>query len=300
MFRAMGELRFACQPSSDPHSSKEAPWLLPAERIAPSRGSRRSAALVPVRRSIAEDLFEQVRKILAANRTYTHEHQATRFAMLRRLVYCGECGSLVLPAWTNNHGREYRYYTCSKKVKSGYKKCSLPSLPAGELEKIVVEQLRSLLRHPDVIAHTFREVCASSQSGPDATTVSRLEELRGHRHQAEQAARSLLNLNDPEGPFVQAELKRINGEMKLLGDSIRGLESVPNSTRAVELSEVTKALQQLDPVWEVLYPEEQSRVLELLVESVTVSKHSVDIHFRANGIEQIVDELTPMSERTDG
>ena len=34
-----------------------------------------------------------------------------------------------------------------------------------------------------------------------------------------------------------------------------------------ELSEVTKALQQLDPVWEVLYPEEQSRVLELLVES---------------------------------
>jgi hypothetical protein len=80
----------------------------------------------------------------------------------------------------------------------------------------------------------------------------------------------------------------------------RSDESVPNSTRAVELSEVTKALQQLDPVWEVLYPEEQSRVLELLVESVTVSKHSVDIHFRANGIEQIVDELTPMSERTDG
>ena len=85
--------------------------------------------------------------------------------MLRRLIYCGECGSLVMPAWTNNHGREYRYYTCSKKVKTGYKKCSMPSLPAGELEKIVVEQLRSLLRHPDVIAHTFREVCASSQSG---------------------------------------------------------------------------------------------------------------------------------------
>jgi hypothetical protein len=62
---------------------------------------------------IAEDLFEQVRKILAANRLYTREHQATRFAMLRRLVYCGEGGSLVMPAWTNNHGREYRYYTCS-------------------------------------------------------------------------------------------------------------------------------------------------------------------------------------------
>ncbi|MFN5706722.1 MAG: hypothetical protein ACK493_09635 [Planctomycetota bacterium] len=46
--------------------------------------------------------------------------------------------------------------------------------------------------------------------------------------------------------------------------------------------------------------DEQSRVLELLVETVTVSKASVDIHFRANGIEQIVGELNPMSERTDG
>jgi hypothetical protein len=69
----------------------------------------------------------------------------------------------------------------------------------GELEKIVVEQLRSLLRHPDVIAHTFREVCASADSGPGAAAVSRLDELRGRRHQTEQAARSLLNLNDPEG-----------------------------------------------------------------------------------------------------
>lgn len=87
--------------------------------------------------------------------------------------------------------------------------------------------------------------------------------------------------------------------MKSLSDSIRSLESGFTTTRSIDLSEVTKALQQLDPVWEVLYPEEQSRVMELLVEAVTVSKESVDIHFRANGIEQIVCELTPMSERTD-
>ncbi|MFY8071530.1 MAG: hypothetical protein ACOVNQ_07575, partial [Pirellula sp.] len=38
----------------------------------------------------------------------------------------------------------------------------------------------------------------------------------------------------------------------------------------------------LAPENPLLYPEEQSRVLELLVETVTVSKASVDIHFRAN------------------
>ena len=249
---------------------------------------------------VSDELFEQVRQTLASNRTYTHKHQAKRFALLRRLIYCGECGSLVLPAWTNNHGREYRYYTCSKKVKSGYQKCALPSLPAGELEKIVVEQLRSNLRHPDVIAHTFREVSASANGGLDAAALSRLEELRTRRQQAEQAARSLLGLHDPESPFVKSELKRLNAEMKSLDDSIRGIESGGTQMRKIGLSEVTEALQRLDPVWEVLYPEEQARILQLLVEQVTVSKHNVDIHFRANGIEQIVDELTPMSERADG
>ena len=156
------------------------------------------------------------------------------------------------------------------------------------------------MKHPDVIAHTFREVCASSQSGPDTTTVSRLEELLARRQQAEHAARSLLNLKDPEGPFVQLELKRLNAEMKSLSDSIRGLESCVYSKRTIELSEVTNALQRLDPVWEVLYPEEQSRVLELLVKSVTVSKDRVDIHFLTNGIEQVVNELNPMSERNNG
>lgn len=42
--------------------------------------------------------------------------------------------------------------------------------------------------------------------------------------------------------------------------------------RAIDLSEVTKALQQLDPVWEVLYPEERSRVLELLAETASDAK----------------------------
>jgi hypothetical protein len=88
--------------------------------------------------------------------------------------------------------------------------------------------------------------------------------------------------------------------MNSLRDSIRSLESGSTTTRAIDLSEVTKALQQLDQVLEVLYPNEQSPVLEIMVETVAVSKESVDIHFRANGIERIIGELTLMCERGDG
>jgi hypothetical protein len=49
-----------------------------------------------------------------------------------------------------------------------------------------------------------------------------------------------------------------------------------------------------------LYPEEQSRILELLIETVTASENNVDIRFRTIGIEKIVEELTSQGERSDG
>ncbi|MEQ1906385.1 MAG: recombinase family protein [Pirellulaceae bacterium] len=248
---------------------------------------------------VSDELFDKVQAVLKSNHRVAHKHQSKRFALLRRMLRCGECGSLVMPAWTRNHGREYRYYTCSRKVKTGFEKCSLPSLPAGEIEKIVVDQLRGLLRHPDVIARTFREVCASGGDGHDPGVVSRLAELRGRRHQAEQAARSLLGLKDPESSLVQTELKRINGEIKSLDASIRSLE-IGGTVQTTELSEVTDALQRLDPVWDVLYPEEQHRILELLIENVQVNKNQVEIRFRSNGIERIVDELKPLVENGNG
>ncbi|NOZ77574.1 MAG: recombinase family protein [Acidobacteria bacterium] len=96
---------------------------------------------------VSLEQFERVQAQLRANKTYTHKHQVRRFALLRRMIRCGHCGSRVMPSWTNRHGREYRYYTCAKKVRTGYGECPLPSLPAGQIETTVVDQLRALLRH---------------------------------------------------------------------------------------------------------------------------------------------------------
>ena len=66
----------------------------------------------------------------------------------------------------------------------------------------------------------------------------------------------------------------------------------------VELNQVTEAVKAIDPVWEVLFPEEQRWIVQLLiVESLTVSTSGIDMRFRGNGIEQIVQELQPIEER---
>ena len=171
----------------------------------------------------------------------------------------------------------------------------MPSLPAGEIESMVVDQLRSVFQNPGVIARTFREVATLAKDGPSADELARLDELRTRRKQVGQAIRSLLTLDDPESEFLQTELKDLHGQLKSLDESIRQIETRP-ATEA-DLEAVTSALQRLDPIWEVLYPEEQRRVLELLVDEIDVGKTAVTVQFRADGIEQIVTELEPIGER---
>ena len=62
-----------------------------------------------------------------------------------------------------------------------------------------------------------------------------------------------------------------------LEQSISQLEPESTDTAPIELADVTDALQRVDPIWEMLHPEEQRRVLELLVETITVSNDNVDV-----------------------
>jgi len=242
--------------------------------------------------------FERIAAQLRANKTYTHRHQVRRFALLRRMLHCGHCGSLVQPAWSKNHGREYRYYTCAKKVRTGYGQCPLPSLPAGEIETAVVDQLRALLRHPDVIARTYREVRSSGDTGPDDATLARLNDLRQQHAQTQKSIRAVLNVGDQDEGFMAEELKRLNGELKALEQGIHEIEAQPTQAEPMELDRVAEALRAIDPVWDVLFAEEQQRIVQLLVEDITVGVSGIDVRFRTNGIEQIVDELQPIEERT--
>jgi hypothetical protein len=54
---------------------------------------------------------------------------------------------------------------------------------------------------------------------------------------------------------------------------------------------VLEALQRLDPVWEELFPAEQARILQLLVERVDVSLDGIDIRLRTDGLTSLVADL---------
>ena len=83
---------------------------------------------------------------------------------------------------------------------------------------------------------------------------------------------------------MAAEPKRLNGELNSLDQSISQLEPESMDTEPIELADVTDALQRVDPIWEILHPEEQRRVLELLVETITVSNDNWTSAFVPTGL----------------
>ena len=56
-------------------------------------------------------------------------------------------------------------------------------------------------------------------------------------------------------------------------------------------AEVREALQRLDPLWDELFPAEQARIVQLLVERIDVSPDGADIRLRTEGLANLVADL---------
>jgi site-specific DNA recombinase len=85
------------------------------------------------------------------------------------------------------------------------------------------------------------------------------------------------------------------GQMRAL---LRAPEMVVRVWRAawlederVDECEVVEALQRLDPIWDQLFPVEQARIVQLLVERVIVRLDGLEIRLRVEGISSLVEDL---------
>jgi len=68
-------------------------------------------------------------------------------ALLRGRLYCAPCGCAMTPSHSTKGSKRYRYYICTGALKRGRQTCPAPSLSAGTIEQLVVEQI--LKRGPD-------------------------------------------------------------------------------------------------------------------------------------------------------
>ena len=172
---------------------------------------------------IDRKLWDQVHSILRENpRKRAGTTRAQTPALLKGLLF-GPDGAAMSPTHTRKAGRLYRYYISQSVIKRGTEACTVKQIPAAEIERIVIEQIRSLLQTPEVIIQTWR------------------------------AARK--------------------------------------TDKNLAESDVRNALLEFEPIWNELFPAEQARLVELLVERVDLRSDCIDLCLRVEGLTSLCSEL---------
>jgi site-specific DNA recombinase len=249
-------------------------------------------------------VWERVQLLLQRNGRTGGAIVRNRFgALLKGLLHCVPCGCSMTPSHCKKNGTtRYRYYVCTNAQKRGWKSCPSKSIPAGEIEQFVVDQIRCIGQDPAVL----RETIVQTQS----QVRSRLEELEAERRGLfRDVARWNADVRrcaeQSAGGGETAFLARIADLHDRIGTGERRLREIQEEVSGldrelIDEGEIARALAGFDPVWDALTPHERARIIRMLVERVDYDglQGKVTITFHAAGIQALADEQAgPPQER---
>ncbi len=238
---------------------------------------------------IAPEVWQQVQTLLIHNsRNGGADVRNQLGSLLRGLLRCRACDCAMFPAQTTRRTRRYRYYVCSHAQKHGWATCPSKSVPAAEMERFVIEQIRGLGQDQvftaDVLSQ-MTEVTTEDRAALRDRERLALQELRHTESEIRRLEATDERLgSDARRTARQTELQdrrtAASGRLQEIQQTRRDSEPVPADPETVE-----QALQAFDPVWNAMTPSEQQRVLKLLVQRVDYdgSTGQVDITFYPRG-----------------
>jgi site-specific DNA recombinase len=102
--------------------------------------------------------------------------------LLRGLIF-GPTGCAMTPTHTRRRGKLYRYYVSMDVIKQGADACPVRRVPAGEVEAAVIDQVRALIRTPEIVVRTWRaarEEDAAINENDVLEALQRLDPERKH------------------------------------------------------------------------------------------------------------------------
>jgi site-specific DNA recombinase len=110
---------------------------------------------------VSRGLWDKAHAVLKESpRSRGSTNRAQSPALLRGLIF-GQQGEAWTPTHTRRRGRLYRYYVSSKVLREGADGRTIRRVPAGEMERAVLDQARRLLQTPEIIMATWRAARAT-------------------------------------------------------------------------------------------------------------------------------------------
>jgi len=172
---------------------------------------------------VSQPLWDKAQSILRESpRVRACHARAATPALLKGLLF-GPTGRAMSPTHTRRGGKLYRYYVCQAALKGEVTDSQIRRVSAAAIEAAVIDQLRALLKSPEVVMATWRTARAEGGGFSEAT--------------------------------------------------------------------VRQALERLDPLWDELFPAEQARIVQLLVQRIDLKTDGLELRLRTQGLGHVVQEL---------
>jgi site-specific DNA recombinase len=139
---------------------------------------------------VDQGTWDKVQAILAENRQRRASRtRAATPALLKGLIF-GPDAKAMAPSHTRRRGRLYRFYRTATSLKLGHSGCPIRAVAAGEVEAAVINQVRALLRSPEIVVRVWRAAQLDGEAVDEREVVEalqRLDPLWGQLFPAEQA-----------------------------------------------------------------------------------------------------------------
>lgn len=133
---------------------------------------------------------------------------------------CAVCAKAMTSTYTQKKNKRYRYYVCSGTNQACSEACELRRMPAKEVEQVVIGNILSLLKKPEIIAKT---------------------------------------------------ISATKGE--------------------IDSQEIISRFKNIQKIWDDLFPVEQSRIINLLVQKIYITNNILDIRIHSEGLSSLNHEI---------
>ena len=220
-------------------------------------------------------LFEEVQRTLNENSVHKGNKKRNRHhAMLKGLLTCKACGSSFVHTYTRKKNRMYFYYVCGNKKLNGADACPSCSIPAGEIETLVADQLMSIGSDPALQQQVWRQLSETVEQKRAEST----QRTSTARRQLKRIDRELTQLREGEaapGRMLQLESKRRDVIALLEQASCDQMPRIPSK------DEIVRILQDMQGLWPNFSAAEKCAFVKALVRQVEFDavEGSLSIHF---------------------
>jgi site-specific DNA recombinase len=266
---------------------------------------------IDVPRIVSDELFQAAQHVSRDNSRWSPRRIHDEAWLLRHVLKCGHCGVAVsCHRMRGRKGSYTRYYTCHNhdpvRARGEHRRCPERNIRADALDAFVFEQLRTVLRHPDLLLAAEHAVTARTPAADDELLRAQLKRLERRVEAVSSERRRLVDLYQSgllELAAVQGRAKEIDARRNTLEEQRRTL--IEQRSMLAQQNRLRRRLagfaSRVRGALDELGFAQRQKLVRLMVEEVRAAGHHVDIQLRIP-LDQSPDNTPsdPSSPRSNG